>query len=42
MDAVGDVQFYGDGSVTVFDVFGVNYVLLNSEGCVIVRCAAGL
>ena len=32
MDAVGDVRFYGDGSATVYDVFGINCVLLNSEG----------
>ena len=35
MDGVGDVKFNGDGSVTVFDVSGVECVLLNSDGCVV-------
>ena len=35
MDAVGDVIFDGDGSATVFDVFGIDYVFLNCEGCVV-------
>ena len=35
MNAVGDVGFYGDGSATVYNVFGVNCVLLYSEGCVV-------
>ena len=40
MDAVGDVRFYGDDSAMVQHVFGVNWVLLNSEGCVV--CEGGV